>query len=114
MKLAKVTWLANGNTRPPAPRPVLTHYSLHVPSVCIPELGTQLVLEEMLACDYNDYHDVEEGELNPSRSRAHLYNFHIRGSKQQRKESEGVPWSNDQPKCPQFLGFTIRRSPRSW
>ena len=88
MRPATVAWLAGGNTRPPAPRLVHTHYSLHVPSLCIPELGTQLVLEEMLECDYNDYHDVEEEESNPSRSRAHLYNFHIRASKQQRKEPE--------------------------
>lgn len=78
----KVTWLANGSARPPAPRPVLPHSSLYIPSLCIPEPGTQLALEEMLGCDYNDYHDVEREELNPSRSRAHLHIFHIRGSKQ--------------------------------
>lgn len=104
-----VTWRANGTNRPPAPRLVRTHYSLHVPSLCIPELGTQLVLEEMLECDYNDYHDVEEEESNPSRSRAHLHDFHFGGSKQQRKESECLPWPNEQPRCPQCLGFTIRR-----
>lgn len=93
----------------PAPH---SHSLLSTPaSSMYPRIWHTVVPEEVLECDDSEYHDVQEDKRNADRSGriCTLCQIRGRGSQEHRNESRSVLWQNNQPRCPQPLGFTIRR-----
>lgn len=110
MGLAKVTQLVSGRTRPWFQHPILIHCSLYLPPLGTPESGTQWYLRKcknvMIVII-----TILKKPRNANRSGpiCTLCQIRGRGSQQHRTESRSVLWQNHQPRCPQPLGFTIRR-----